>query len=392
MAGATRAAGSGALVERLEARRDEIEQTLLTRVYAVSDPAEVGDPEYALGLKTAVTVALNYALACLGSSEAHRPPLPPELPAQAKAAARAGVSLDTVLRRYFAGYTLLTDCLVREAQGGTADLLAAAMRAQVEQFDRLVTAVAAAYVAEAQSRLRNADYRRGETVKRLLEGDLVDPTRLGYELEAWHLGIIAAGPRAPAALRELAAGLDRRLLLIPSGGEVIWAWLGGRCKVEDDEISPLLSARTASTVPMAVGEAGAGVTGWRLTHQQARAAFPAARGTQHTVVYSDIALVASVWGNDSLVRTLTQRFLMPIMEAPDGGTALRETLRTYLGTGRNAASTAATLGVSRQTVNNRLRDLEKRVGVSLDRCGLELETALRLRDLGHPAALCHTST
>ena len=43
-------------------------------------------------------------------------PVPVALLAQARLAARVGVSLDAVLRRYFAGYTLLGDFLIEEAR------------------------------------------------------------------------------------------------------------------------------------------------------------------------------------------------------------------------------------------------------------------------------------
>ncbi|MBW8060448.1 MAG: hypothetical protein FVQ78_09030 [Solirubrobacterales bacterium] len=54
--------------------------------------------------------------------------------------------------------------------------------------------------------------------------------------------------------------------------------------------------------------------------------------------------------------------------------------------GRNAASAAAALGVSRQTVGNHLGAIEARLGRSFSSCAAEIEAALRLEDLGDLAA------
>ncbi|MBA3865218.1 MAG: helix-turn-helix domain-containing protein [Solirubrobacterales bacterium] len=57
---------------------------------------------------------------------------------------------------------------------------------------------------------------------------------------------------------------------------------------------------------------------------------------------------------------------------------MRKTLRAYFAANRNGASAAAALGVSRQTVKNRLRAAEELIGRGLTECAADLETALRL--------------
>ena len=52
-------------------------------------------------------------------------------------------------------------------------------------------------------------------------------SELDYELEGWHLGVIATGAGAARAVRELAAGVDRRLLSVVQDERSVWAWLGG---------------------------------------------------------------------------------------------------------------------------------------------------------------------
>jgi DNA-binding PucR family transcriptional regulator len=61
---------------------------------------------------------------------------------------------------------------------------------------------------------------------------------------------------------------------------------------------------------------------------------------------------------------------------------LRATLRAYYAADCNAASSAASLGVDRQTVRRRLRKVEEAIGRPLDGCRVEMEMALRIDDLG----------
>jgi DNA-binding PucR family transcriptional regulator len=60
---------------------------------------------------------------------------------------------------------------------------------------------------------------------------------------------------------------------------------------------------------------------------------------------------------------------------------LRATLAAYFGSGQNAASAAALLGVHERTIANRLRAIEAQAGRPVATRRAELEMALRLRDL-----------
>jgi hypothetical protein len=388
LAGSDRA--GEALIERLQARRPELEQTVLARVNSVGDPSPVGDPEYALGLKAAVNAAVSYGLSAIEGGGSRAEPVPHELLAQARRAARSGVGLDTVLRRYVAGHALLGDYFLQAAEGDErlqGAPLQHLLRAEAVLFDRLVVAVTEEYAEEAKAQLHTSEHRRAGRVKRLLAGDLVEAPELGYELDAWHLAIVAAGPGMGDAIRELATSLDRRLLLVRPGGEVVWAWLGGRGKLAGADVIRLASSGSWSG-PLALGEPAEGIAGWRLSHRQARAAMPIARGAASgAVCYGDVALLASTMQDDLLAASLRQLYVAPLAAGGDDGATMRETLHAYFAAGRNASSAAASLGVSRQTVSIRLRSAEGRIGRPLDRCGAELETALRLQELAPDAIL-----
>jgi hypothetical protein len=374
------------LSERLRGRREEIERAVLARVHAVSNPTDANDPEYILGLRTAVSAAIDYWLAVLDNGPEADSKVPPALLSQARYAVRVGVNLDTVLRRYFAGYTLLGDFVLQEADavgGLDRDEVQQLSRAQAILFDRLVVAVVAEYRSETDQRVRSVEHARAEWVSRLLAGDLVDASDLGYELSGrWHLGAIGSGPGARAAIRKLAAELDRQLLLVDGGEGSAWAWLGGTSRLLAADALCVASAAWPAEVSLAFGEAGEGVAGWRLTHRQAKAALPVAlRGLPGPVRYADVALLASALSDEVLAGSLRETYLAPLQGERDGGAALRQTLRAYFAAGRNVSSAAAALGLSRQTVKKRLSLTEERVGVSLDDCTAEIETALRLQDL-----------
>jgi hypothetical protein len=367
----------------LHARRAEIEQATLTRVYAISDPTETADPEYVEGLRAAVASALDYGLAAIERGEEHGLLAPTALLAQARIAARSGVSLDTVLRRYFAGYTLLGDFVMQEAESGSPGAvdLQRLLRGQARLFDRLIATVTDEYRREALIRPTSAAQRRAERVEGLLAGELLDTAELAYEFGDHHLGIIASGPGATDAINELASALDRRLLLVPRG-EITWAWLGARQPPDPGHVIEAASGDWPAQLTLAIGEPGEGLAGWRLTHRQAKVALPIAQRSPRSMVrYIDVALIASVLQDEVLSSSLRTHYLAPLAGADDDGASLRETLRTYIASDRNVSSAACALGVSRRTVTKRLLDLDERLGNSLRADTPEMEIALRLHEL-----------
>jgi hypothetical protein len=373
-----------ALASRLRERLPEIQGAIATRVYAISDPREIADPAYLQGLNAALAAAIDYRLAVLEVGERHAPAVPPVLLAQARLDARDGVSLDTVLRRYFAGNSLFGDFLVEEA--GRAEIPSSALRrllaAQATLGDRLLAAVSAEHAREANIWPSSTAERRRECVKSLLAGELVDHSELGYDLDAHHLAVMAKGEGAPEAMRVLAGRLDRRLLAVCREEEPVWAcWLGGRSPLEAERALRTLDEICPERVFVAVGEPGEGLSGWRLSHRQAKAALPIAeRRGQAVLRYADVALLASIARDDLVAASLRQLYLEPLERARDRGGVGRETLRAYFAAERNISSTAAALGVDRRTVTNRIRAVEDLLGRSLKDCSTELEIALRLGD------------
>lgn len=375
-------AGHGSTLARaLRSRQGEIEEAALLRVHAVSALPRGGDPEYAVGLRAAISAGIDYGLEGVERGVEAFLPVPEALLAQARLAARSGVSLDTVLRRYLAGHALLEDFLISEASRvGSLDLstLKRLLRSQAQIVDRLLAAVSAAYTEEASRRPRSPERRQAEKIERLLAGERIDTAELPYPFEAHHLALVARGPGASGALEFLTEAVDAVLLSVPRREETLWAWLGSRRPLDPGRMLALGEALPPG-LALAVGEPGEGLAGWQLSHHQARAALLVAqRSGEPAVRYADVALLALILQDDLAASFLRRSYLEPLEAERDGGAALRETLRAYFVAQHNVSSAAAALGVTRQTVASRLRTVEEQLDRRLCECAPELALALRL--------------
>jgi transcriptional regulator with XRE-family HTH domain len=368
------------LVARLRDERAELEQAVAARVRAIADPQEPRDPIYLEGRQAAVGAAVDYGLS--GIEQGDRVQLPPILLAQARLAARFGVSLETVLRRYFAGYTLFCDFTAEASRTVNHPHLREILRSQAQLFDRLLAEVTEEYRREPPRLLSSSEERRAEQVGKILAGELADLDRLGYELKGWHVAAIAPDVASTEALREVATALDRRILEVRQQDGQIWIWFGGRREPDMAELLDALSQSPREQTYLALGEPGVGISGWRLSHRQARAVWSAGhREGRGLTRYADVALLASMLRDELLVTSLHRLFIEPLEAERDGtGKVLKETLKAYFAAGRNVSSAASALKVTRQTVANRLRAVEASLGRSLLQCGLELEAALLLEN------------
>jgi hypothetical protein len=371
----------------LRARCAELESAIFVRVRdGVPDPVGLNDPEYLWGLRAAVGALVDYGLTGIEQGEDFSEPIPSAAFTQAQRAARIGVSLGTVLLRYTAGYALLEGFVIEEAESGDlltqGNVVRHVLSVYASVLERLTSSIAEEYARELERTGRSLEQRHAEHVQRLLAGERVDVDSLGYQLDAWHLGVIATGPEAQGVLRGLAASVNRQLLAVPQGEETVWAWLGGYRRLAVDEHERLLSTAVGTAGALAIGDPGKGLDGWRLTHKQAQAALPVARHRRgRPTRYAEHMLAAAALRDETLARSLHEMFLSPLASQRDGGTAMRATLRAYVAAERNASSTGHALKVSRRTVETRLRAVEQLLGRSLRTCLAELEVALLIEEL-----------
>ena len=377
-----------ALAERLRARRSEIEEAIFARFGGIGfDSAEGEDAQYVAGARAAVTEVVGFYLTGIEGGERWSGSIPPALAAQARRAARNGVRLRKVLLRYNTGHAVLADFAVQEVEHSDLASQRLALRHVLHVLGALHDQVTSLGVAEFQQELEreahSPERRRMERVQRMLAGGRVESAELGYELDAWHLGVIATGTSAKQTVQRLAAGLGRELLSVSRGEQTVWGWLGGRCSLASTDIERLPSVKEPGGVSLAVGEPGKGFDGWRLTHRQAQAAMLIAlRGPQTRFTrFADVALLAAVLRDEEFARSLVQIHLSPLKNQRDGGAVARETLRAYFAAGCNAATAAAALGVARHTIERRLRTVEEMLGHLLRTRRPELEVALLIDEL-----------
>ncbi len=369
---------------QLRERRAEIVEAICAHVReGVPDPAGDQDSEYLAGLRTAVAAAVDYGL--MGIEREEQCSVPTAAVEQARRAARDGVRLETVLRRYALGHTLLGDYILQVAEHqdlpGHGAAARSVLRGQGSLLNQLMASVASEYWRERERAGRSREQRRAERVQRLLAGTSVDTSEFDYDFDAWHVGVIAIGAGAREAVQAVAERLGRQLLLVSRADQTVWAWLGARRGPAFAGFERLMREMKLRDIVSAVGEPGRGLDGWRLTHRQAQAARAVAlRRPRRLTRYGDIALLASALENDMVTQSLRDIYLAPLDELREGA-VLRQTLRAYFAAGCNAATTAAALKVDRHTVRRRLRTIEQCLGRSVPTCQVELEMALRLQAL-----------
>ena len=362
--------------DRLLARRLEITQGALTRVFAIDDPTEVRDPEYAVGLEGVVAEAVGFAIEAIGRKTVPRIPL--SLHSQARLAARNGVSFNAVVKRYLAGFLVLTEFVGEEAAPAHAKRL---HKHLARLLDELIDEIGEAYDLEARHRTQLPESRRAKLIEDLLAGEPVDTAEVvpDFTFDSWHIGLIATGMSAADAVRDLAKASDCRLLQVRRGEHSVWAWFTGRRKLESTKLQLLAAKRMPPDGCLALGEPHRGLPGWRLSHHEAAAALRVGlRRDDRIVRYGDVPIQASLLQDRVLSASLRQRYLVPLEEAREGGQKDRETLHAYFSRDRNIEAAATALGVARQTVSYRLRAIEVRLGCELHACAHELEVALAL--------------
>ncbi len=403
--------GSPGVPARLRAREGGFIGLIFARVSGDAfGGAGGGDARYVAGLREAVAAAVGHVLEAIELGDTEATAVPGAVLVQARRAARAGVGLETVLRRYVAGHTLLGELVVEEvgrrSVPGGGEMLGEIARVQLGVLDRLLVAIAAEYGRELQGEDGSSGRRLFERVRDLLEedgegegegedgdgdvGGVVGreggerDAGLGYALDGWHLGLIARGARAREAVLGFAGVLERPLLCVSDEDEVVWGWVGGRTVPGRSELDRALGLLgSIEGVVCACGEPARGIAGWRRTHRQAQAALSVAlRRPRPVTRYAEVALLASALGDEALAGALVQAYIAPLEGPGDRGAVLCETLRAYLRAQRSPSAAAAALSVARTTVENRLRTIEERLGRSLYEGCSELEIALALQELG----------
>ena len=376
------------MAERLQARVPEITAAILDRLQAMEGEATIRDIEYRQGLDRAVASGVDYGLEVLALGEERASPVPLPLLTQSRLAARQRIPLDLVIRRYVAAKETLSHFML--AESGDLPLVSPAqlhhvMTVQGSVFDRILSRASEEYQREIDNRRSPRKGHNVERIQRLLRGDPADPAPLEYPLDGTHLGLVALSSDAGAPLRALSKEFDSRMLSAKPVDGATWAWVGGKNTPDPASVKQWATKHWPESVPLGIGELIDSLSGWRRTHAQAQAAAQLAHFDPSGIArYRDIALLAAASRDPLLLNSLRDMFLDRLMLDGDRGEVLRTTLFAYFAANRNSSSAASALGVTRQTVSNRLYAVEERLRQSIGACGDLLHVALQIDESGQP--------
>jgi hypothetical protein len=376
------------IAEELGSRIDELAEQWYQRMVALPELAHWALPELReTGLENARS-DIGREIAGLIAGRSLPESSPGEVIESARLAESSGFPLWASVQAYRTGHAVQwqawSDAVEARgfARGARLALLRAGSEYMFAYADRCARWVEAEYTRERDRRLRGQEQLRIQLVRDLLEGKTADASQLGYELEGWHVAIIAAGAGAEAVMRDLSVGLDARLLSLAADRGTTWAWLRPnqlRLAAVERRLRSLVAP---AGVSVAVGDPGQGPSGFRQSHLQARyAAAIAQRQGQSTAHYGDVALEALATADPEQATWFVSRELGPLAADDRRASTLRTTVTAYFAAGQRASLAAAALGVHERTIGNRLRATENLIGRSVLGRRAELETALRIRAL-----------
>jgi hypothetical protein len=376
------------IARELDSRLSELAEQWYARMSGIAELDPWGGPElYDVAIANA---RRDMGREIAGLVAGRRLPVscPDEVVQSARLAARAGFPLWACAQSYRAGHAVQWQAYSDAVEARRLDaegrrlLLQAVSEYMFSYADRCSRWVELEYTRERDRRVRGEEQLRIQLVRDLLEGKVVDSRRLGYELDGWHLAMIASGRAAERLVAELGEGLDAELLTVAAEAATFWAWarLPGEAAAALDRLWRDLAMPPNTS--LAIGEPCEGASGFRFSHAQAE--YARAIGTrrgQSAARYHDLALEALTTADHDHAEAFVTRELGPLGRDDHRSRILRETLRAYFSVGQRASSTAAILGVHERTIGNRLRVVEGMIGHPVHGRRAELEIALRIWDL-----------
>lgn len=376
----------GLLAAELASRRPDLVADYISRLREELPEWSVERPELADTIRVGADEAIGGELRAL--AQRTLPETCPEFDAEgARQCARLGVPLEAVVLQYRLGHAVQWDAWFQVVEGHSLsaehrrELLERGSHFFFAYANRLTRFVVAEYNNARESLVRRSEQRRMFLVRELLAGRDIDAEALGHDLARHHLGVIAWGNAPDDAIHGLARTLNRTALVVSAGRGESWGWLGGVRALDARQLTRLQDVRVPEGTRLALGDDGHDVDGFRRTHHQASMARRAGpKGDARTIRYGEIALEALASTDRPAARAFVTRELRGLDGSDRRTERLRQTLVQYFVCGQNAAAAAAALGVHQQTVGQRLRTIEERLGTGVNARRAELELALRLRD------------
>jgi hypothetical protein len=350
------------------------------------------DPVSRLELGRAVTLAAEALLRdALARLETAAPPpveLPPAVLWAARLWARAGQEASALIGACSVGDEYFWDQFERTADALASDggsVLEAQRRAQrelAEYADRTQLLLRAAFDEEQSAVAADADTRRALLVRQVIDGVPPSTAALGYELAQNHIAVIAWDGPVATACEALKERFGRNVLSCTAPDGALWLWIGSRGPLGAEDVLGIAEATIASGCQTALGEPGSGPDGFRRSHRQAllaRAAATTNPSSSAVTRYDEVAAVALLTSCDpTAARELVEHELAGLLESDSRTHELRRTLRAHLAESQRTSATGRAMGIDRHTVRERLDEIERRLGRSIEGRSTDLAIALAL--------------
>lgn len=391
----TRAAVADGLRAELAERRRSFLAQLSAKISdaTAGGDADAGcDTELEEGRWEMVVALAEISVRAIEHGEPWDGPLPAEVGIQARRAAAASMSVTSVLDRCMAGFSLVRDLffVVLERcdmpRGDEHALRRQAAHVMDSLRQRVLRELERAHQYERTQMTRSMEQRRAEIARRLLAGATPIPDELadlgGYDLNGWHIAVIATGADAKKLVRLLTAQLGCRILPVSHSDQTMCALLGTQRKIAFEDIERIIYEQAKDMdASLALGELARGLSGMRITHREAEAAVLVARCEPRRITrYAEVEPEATALGDEALGDSLVA-LLRPLDQMRIGAEEARRTLREILAAHRNDSKAAKVLHTHRSTVFRRRKAIEESLGFEIWRHRSELERALRVEEL-----------
>lgn len=368
---------NGDLVARLHERLGWLERQML-----MAAQADHVDLAYERAQRAAFAGCVECWLFALEHGERWSAAAPTAVMIHARKAAEGGVGISGLLQGYMAGRDLLWRATLEEVDCAESAELVRVLRqgwvAMESLFARVLDAVEEAYDQELAQQARSPRERHADLVRRLLRGEnSLDLDAIPYDLRGWHLGLIACGgERSRRALAVLAERVGSTLYALPEQDGIITAWLGVGRELQLAELEQYLPADRYPDLTVAVGRSGQGVDGFCLSHRQALEAFTVAEHRPARItLHAEVELDALLLRDQEFAALLVATYITPLEPV------VQKTLLTSCNENWNESAAARVLGVTRNTVRDRLQRAEIAIGKPIGASRFSIELAIRANEL-----------
>lgn len=323
----------------------------------------------------------------------------------ARRLAQRGTPVIDLIRAYYLAQNAILEHAVAVAavEVSDSDILSAmmshALTVTFAFIDRVIQQVVSTYQRERDRWLLNRSAARGARVRALLDGDVTDlnaiEVDLGYRLRGLHVAMIVWAEsgsaqrdtlaRLETVAAEIAAGTNGpgSPLFVPNDELCAWVWLPLEApELPDEKHVERVLAAADPDIRLVLGEPGAGVEGFRRSHNQAQRVrglvLAAGQHTVRALTFREVGVAALMATDLDATRQWVVDTLARLATDDEQHERLRDTLRVFLAAGGSYTAAASQLMMHKNSVQYRVRKAEETLGSPVADNRLDVELALKL--------------